>query len=513
MKKSKFSIILAVFILFIASIIIAASVYIHVNYKNQNIDEMVYYLFNGVEGSSSDVFTSAIATSIIPFLLLLAFIIIPIIPFKIKRNIIEVSFRNKMFTFPVFPIFKFRLLYASFMLLLSLVVCFNLLNIGAFYQHLTDYSKVIDDNYVDGKKVSLSFPEKKRNVIILYIESGENSFIDKQDGGGWSYSVMPEMENIAMENTNFSNSDKIGGAQPVSGTTWTVGGIVASTAGLPLKIPINGNDYTSSKDFLGGAYTMGDILHKEGYNQEFLVGSDAGFGGRSNYYEKHGNFKIFDLNTAIKEGKMAASQKQWWGFDDTHLFSWAEEEITNLANSNKPFNFDFLTADTHFPDGYLENGAAKKFGTQYENVYAFTSKQVGEFVTWLKAQPFYNNTTLVITGDHLSMEDPKYFDAHTYKGYTRTIYNAFVNPAIQPVNAKNRTFTSLDLYPTILASLGVKIEGNRLGLGTNLFSNKKTLAEELTLANLDQELAKNSKFYDNNILKGDYLSLVKKEQN
>lgn len=37
----------------------------------------------------------------------------------------------------------------------------------------------------------------------------------------------------------------------------------------------------------------------------------------------------------------------------------------------------------------------------------------------------------------------------------------------------------MDLFPTMLASLGVQIEGNRLGLGTNLFSDKKTLMKEL----------------------------------
>ena len=34
-------------------------------------------------------------------------------------------------------------------------------------------------------------------------------------------------------------------------------------------------------------------------------------------------------------------------------------------------------------------------------------------------------------------------------------------------------FSQFDMFPTTLAALGVKIEGNKLGLGVNLFSLNK----------------------------------------
>lgn len=236
--------------------------------------------------------------------------------------------------------------------------------------------------------------------------------------------------------------------------------------------------------------------------------SESEFGGRKNYYNKHNEYAIFDVNTAIKEGKMSEDDKVWWGFDDTHLFDWAKEEIMTLASYDKPFSFSFLTANTHFTDGYLESSAEENFDSQYENVYAYSSKQVDEFVNWLKQQDFYENTTLVLLGDHLSMKPGDFFKTHIYEGYNRTIYNAFINPAMNPKNAKNRLFSSVDMYPTILASIGVKIEGERLGLGTNLFSEKKTLEEELGFNNVNAELEKNSNFYNQRILDGDYLDLL-----
>ena len=80
----------------------------------------------------------------------------------------------------------------------------------------------------------------------------------------------------------------------------------------------------------------------------------------------------------------------------------------------------------------------------------------------------------------------------------RRIYNAIINSAIEAKNTKNRKFTSLDFYPTTLASMGVKIEGNQLGLGVNLFSDKPTLLEKYE--NFNEELSKKSTFYNNKIL-------------
>lgn len=79
----------------------------------------------------------------------------------------------------------------------------------------------------------------------------------------------------------------------------------------------------------------------------------------------------------------------------------------------------------------------------------------------------------------------------------RTVYNCFINTrfAKTDIKEKNRDFWMADLFPTILSALGVDIEGDQLGLGVNLFSNRKTLAEKLGIEELSMELDKNSMFY------------------
>lgn len=77
----------------------------------------------------------------------------------------------------------------------------------------------------------------------------------------------------------------------------------------------------------------------------------------------------------------------------------------------------------------------------------------------------------------------------------RYVYNAFINSPLKTTNNRNRVITTTDMFPTILASMGVEIEGNRLGFGTNLYSNEKTISERMGLSNFNTELSKHSLEY------------------
>ena len=208
-------------------------------------------------------------------------------------------------------------------------------------------SEFIENEYVDPQKVSLEFPEKKRNLIYIYLESMESTFYSKDLGGAEDKNWIKEFSDLAEKNVAFSTGDRLQGSYTLPGTTWTVGGMVAQTMGLPLKIAVNANGYGQYDSFLPGAYSLGQILEKEGYNQLIMFGSDAVFGGRKNLFEQHGAYKIWDYNSAIKEKRMTEDQKVWWGFSDKDLVKYAKEKILELSKEDEPFNFTMLTVDTH----------------------------------------------------------------------------------------------------------------------------------------------------------------------
>ena len=80
--------------------------------------------------------------------------------------------------------------------------------------------------------------------------------------------------------------------------------------------------------------------------------------------------------------------------------------------------------------------------------------------------------------------------------YRRKVYTAYINAPITPERDDYREFATVDNFPTTLAALGVEIEGNRLGLGTNLFSSEDTLVERDGLDFVNTELQKASKWMD-----------------
>ena len=109
------------------------------------------------------------------------------------------------------------------------------------------------------------------------------------------------------------------------------------------------------------------------------------------------------------------------------------------------------------------------------------------------------DTTIIIAGDHLTM-DSQYISRNVEDGYSQRVYNCIINSAVTSNTYKNREFTSFDMFPTTLASLGCNIPGERLGLGTNLFSGKKTLVEELGYSEFNHQIGLNSKYYNENFM-------------
>lgn len=268
---------------------------------------------------------------------------------------------------------------------------------------------------------------------------------------------------------------------------------------MPLKVAVDGNAYgEESASFLPGAYSLGEILETQGYNQTLLVGSDAEFVGRASYFTQHGNYKILDYFTAQKDGIIPEDYRVFWGFEDERLFEYAKKELSSLGSQSAPFNFTMLTVDTHHPAGYTCDLCEDTYEHPYSNAIVCSSRQVYDFVSWVRAQNFFENTTIIISGDHLSMAQ-EFFSAIP-ESYERTVYNVFLNSLADTSNTKNREFATFDMFPSTLASLGVEIKGERLGIGTNLFSEEKTVFEEYGTATAMEELSYKSKFYNSKIL-------------
>lgn len=364
------------------------------------------------------------------------------------------------------------------------------LDMGTYVARKIIKTKIYEDYYVKPTQEIISLNGEPKNIIYIYMESMETTYASKKDGGEQEVNYIPHLTELAKENISFSDTRKLGGAHVTSGTGWTMGALFATTTGVPFAFPIEGNSMGKMETFASGVTSLGDILEWYGYHQVFLCGSDATFAGRAAYFQQHGNYEIMDYYYAVEQGYIPAGYTVWWGYEDYRLYEIAKAELLKLAEEDIPFNFTMLTVDTHHVDGYICEHCNSTYDEQLANVLECADSMLGDFIAWCEKQSFYKDTVIVISGDHYRM------DTSLVEDKERRLYNCIVNSDTTVAGStRNRTFTSLDLFATTLSAMGFEIEGDRLGLSTDLFSDRKTLAEEIGIEELDDELGKNSDFY------------------
>ena len=115
-----------------------------------------------------------------------------------------------------------------------------------YVKSIVQKSEFIEDEYISPKNVALIFPEEKRNLIYIFVESGETSTQDAINGGLMNTNYIPELTEIAKENISFSQSELLEGAAVAPLCGWTIAGMVAETAGVPMKLYSTHNSKTNN---------------------------------------------------------------------------------------------------------------------------------------------------------------------------------------------------------------------------------------------------------------------------
>lgn len=475
---------LATICLFVLTILIFRSgLWMLDTWPHLSIDELIFHLQAPMKGTSEGLVFSYIRSCLLTALImgvLLSFVL-----FFFRKN--KILYR---------VVHGIALVFSPLMIAFTIYFVWSSLQFTDYVEAQNTYSSFIDTNYVSPSDVQITFPKEKRNLIHIYLESMETTYSDPKNGGQFEENLIPELTKIAQTYEDFSGSEKkINGAITLPGSTWTMGALFAQTSGLPLFLPIDGNAMGSQSSFLPNLITMGDVLEEAGYQQSFLIGSQAEFGGRKLYFTDHGNYRIWDYNYFVTSNDIPSDYFVWWGFEDRYLIEFAKEKLTWLSTQSEPFNLTMLTVDTHYEDGYVCSDCKSDIeNNPYANVMRCSSSKIAELVSWIQKQDFYENTTIVLTGDHLTMDSD--FCSNISADYQRKVYTAYINAPIETDSSGYREYSTYDIFPTTLASLGVKIEGNRLGLGTNLFSNTPTLCEEFGTSYINRELRKKSKLMD-----------------
>lgn len=343
-------------------------------------------------------------------------------------------------------------------------------------------SELYRAHFVHPDSVEIVPPERPRNLIVIFLESMETNFAK----------YTPEIVALEKANTNFPP-----GGVSVAGTGWTIAGITGKMCGIPLNMPMGVDQYLGRlPTYLPNAKCLMDILADNGYKQLYSQGSSGDFTQKRFFWNVHGSVELHDLEYYKKIGKIPSDYFAFWGFEDRKLYGFVKEDLDSLSKTDKPFALYMLTVDTHQPEGFVDSLCVIALDKALETLpkaLHCASRQLYEFIEWAKKQPWFDNTVISVMGDHTM----QMLSAKAHVSLDDSLYwtNFIVNSSVKdPV--KERPYTSLDMFPTILEAMDFKIEGRRLGLGKSLYSDSLTVLEIYGRHALDSLLRERSIQYD-----------------
>lgn len=355
-------------------------------------------------------------------------------------------------------------------------------------------SSFFKDNYILSKPENIIFPEKKKNIILIVMESFESTFMSTKNGGLYDETLIPNLEKMALDKENIQFSDRKdmpGGGYSFDRISYTAASsysmLCADVIGTPLYITKGVN----IKTFRPHLTCLGDVTKAHGYINTAILPTtkyscNQGYVFRSHGFDSDGIADSYEINNT----------DEW--VKDYITLDYAKKHLQKISKQGKPFFNIIMTLDTH-PPGFLCHLCDKSDKRKQLIAISCVDRQMKGFLDWLKTQDFYNDTVVILQGDHPVMFYPLNGLAEE-KGYTRRTFNLILNSKTVPKNRYNRKHSVMDLFPTILASIGAEIKGERLGLGVNLFSNEKTLLDKYSYKYINDELSAENDWYLEHIL-------------
>lgn len=301
---------------------------------------------------------------------------------------------------------------------------------------------------------------KGKNVIMIQVESLGGFVINQKVN---NKEVTPVLNKLASQSHFFPNDRFLYGAGHTSDTDF-----VANTSYFPLMdaavfVRYGQDDFTGlpkaliSKDYSAYAY--------HGYNRNFwnrnVALSSIGY---QKFYAANDYPEGWKINMGLNDGDFLTKTADY------------------IKEQPKPSLSYVITLSSHVPFSTNEkiqgldlelSDYPKQVGGYLENIN-YTDRMLGEFFEKLKQAELYDDSLIVVYGDHTPVLSA--FSAGTINYDPETVQQKEVPLIIKlPNENTGKTYRNqgshLDIMPTILDLMGIKTD--QLMFGQSLFANSK----------------------------------------
>lgn len=309
---------------------------------------------------------------------------------------------------------------------------------------------------------------KGKNVIYLHLESFQQFLIDYKvkDENGVEHEATPFLNSIYHANSTISFDNFF----------HQVGAGKTSDCETMLENSVFGLPQGSLFSQLGGTNTFqaapAILGQKENYSSAVFHGNIGNFWNRNETY-KHLGYEHFFDSTYFNLTPETTLQ---FGLQDKEMF---QQSIPYLERLQQPFYAKYVTVSNHFPFDELTNGnegfptpnTDDKTINGYFATANYLDSAIEEFFNYLKASGLYENTMVILYGDHFGIANSRNTTLAPLLNKNPLVWNNYDNAMLQRVpfmihipgytnGGINHTYAGqIDAMPTIMHLLGVDTTG------------------------------------------------------
>lgn len=291
-----------------------------------------------------------------------------------------------------------------------------------------------------------------RNVIIIQVEAMQNFLIGAEYEG---QEIMPNLNSLIANDSLYFNHYyyQIGGGNTADAEFGVNNSLFApESEAAYVKYPDN--------DYFG----LPKLLKANGYTGAYAFhGYTGSFWNREYAYVGQG----FDDYTSLEDFEQTEMFPM--GLSDKEFF---RQSLDIMETYEEPFYSFMITVSSHYPFAIpledreirlKEEDEATLFGL-YITSMNYVDRAIGQFIDGLKEAGLYDNSIILIYGDHYALTNTDAANATKVKsmlGRKYTIYDVFSVPFIVHIPNSGRTETietaggHLDVLPTLLCLLGM----------------------------------------------------------
>ncbi|HUC96097.1 MAG TPA: LTA synthase family protein [Candidatus Saccharimonadales bacterium] len=307
---------------------------------------------------------------------------------------------------------------------------------------------------------SLTGLAKGKNVIMIQVES-MGGFVMNQKVNGKE--LMPNLDKLAKSSQFFPNDRFEIGEGHTSDTDFVANSSYFPMSDAAVFVRFGQDDFNSlPKTLISNGYTA---YAYHGFNRNFWNRNVALKSlGYQKFYAADNYPKGFDINMGLDDGDFLSTTADYIKKQPKPSFSYA---IT--LSSHVPFS----TNDQTDKLGVDQSKYPPQVGGYLDDIN-YTDSMLGNFFAKLKSEGLYDNSLILVYGDHTPVLPA--FSAGTINYDPSTVQQKEVPLIVKlPNETVGKTYvnqgTHFDIMPTILDLLGIKT--NQLMFGQSLFASGK----------------------------------------